>query len=201
MTETRDDQADTPEAAAADPAPASELDKLAAEGLGDPSEAEAEAAEREAAAGDLDPGLAYTDDGAVVMGFDLWFRQVWCGSFQVAAGVTRLDALAPLDGPNEAIEREAARAVYDTALEIEWLRFLIGTDNKWAARALAVGTLVAVKARPVVDQVREKRRAKVEAAKAARQPANDDDRPAAQAANDDPPRPSSPESWQDSYRQ
>lgn len=64
------------------------------------------------------------------------FFEAFKGMFNIAGGFTRLSSLPVSEGDIAA--RDACDAIYDTAAEVSYLRFLIEPSNIWVQRSLVI---------------------------------------------------------------
>lgn len=127
---------------------------------GEPSaQSTGEAVEGEIVGGDGPPGVLSRDQ----------FFEAFRGCFNIGHQFTGLESLAVPANDNTA--RAACDAVYDIALEVEYLRFLIQPGNTWIQRSIAIGAFAVPKYLGVKAEL-EARRAVAEA-KAEREAAND----------------------------
>lgn len=94
--------------------------------------------------------------GAAVLSKDDFFAN-FSGLFNVAAALTHLGTLA-VDTADPAA-RGASDAIYDTAADTPWLRFLIEPSNVWIQRAMALGAFAAPKALAVRAELASRGRA------------------------------------------
>lgn len=101
---------------------------------------------------------AATGQPALVMPFDEWNR-CFCLAFNVSGSVLQLRTLQAVTAATP-YEVDAARAVYDTACEVDALRFLVEPQGKWMQRAAAVGLFGYSLAGAVQHEVAAKRQAK-----------------------------------------
>lgn len=97
------------------------------------------------------------------------FFEAFRGCFNIGHQFTGLQSLAVPANDNAA--RAACDAVYDIALEVEYLRFLIQPGNVWIQRSIAIGAFAVPKYLGVTAEL-DARRAAAEA-KAEREAAND----------------------------
>lgn len=84
------------------------------------------------------------------------FCKVFVGGFNAAHHLTGLRALKIEQGDGAA--QDAAKAIYDTILEVPALHFMLRPGGKWLERALAVGMFALPMARAVKAELLERRR-------------------------------------------
>lgn len=100
------------------------------------------------------------------------FRAAFVAVFNIAGGVSGLQSIA-IDAGEKPKAEACADAIYDTALEVPWLRFLIEPSNIWLQRALVVGMFTIPKALAVRNELAARRR-----------PANDNTEPGGPVRNE-----------------
>ena len=100
-----------------------------------------------------------------VMGRDE-FVALFIGSFQMGAAFTGLQSLK-IEGEETGRAREAASAIYDTALEVPALRWIIQPGNIWMQRALVVLAFTLPKGAAIKAELATRKRPKKPTAAAA----------------------------------
>lgn len=98
--------------------------------------------------GDLGPGV-----GGEVLPRDV-FKKSFIGTFNL--GGNFLPSLAVAPGETESANA-AADALYDSALEVEWLRWLIQPGSVWAARLMCLGAFFIPKAMAARKELQAKK--------------------------------------------
>ncbi len=83
------------------------------------------------------------------------FQAAFIGGFEMGHEYTELQSLKiPSDKENRA--RGCAGALYDTAIDIPALRFLIEPKNKWWGRILAIGMFTVPMSKAIIFELRMK---------------------------------------------
>ncbi|TAL03672.1 MAG: hypothetical protein EPO08_03520 [Rhodospirillaceae bacterium] len=83
------------------------------------------------------------------------FRASFVGSFGVGAIFLPALAIAPDETEKAAA---AADAIYDSALEVAWLRFLVDPQSKWVPRIIAISVFAIPKGKAVMVAIQEKKK-------------------------------------------
>lgn len=92
------------------------------------------------------------------------FREGFVGVFHVGHRLSKLNALA-IDGERVSVAHGAADALYETALDVSWLRWLISPGNKWVQRAFAMGAFAVPLGMATVAELRERQAVKGQTAR------------------------------------
>lgn len=87
------------------------------------------------------------------------FRKTFTGAFNVGGTVTKLRSLCIEPDAMEGAEA-AADAIYDTALEIPWLHWMVEPNNIHVQRAVVIGAFTVPKALAVRGELAARREAR-----------------------------------------
>lgn len=92
------------------------------------------------------------------------FQRTFVGGFDLTHAMSKLQSLK-IDEDGKPRAHGCADAIYDTALDVPSLRFLIQPKNKWWSRIFAIGMFTLPMAKAVSIELRER-----QVARAAKQP-------------------------------
>ncbi|WP_375595857.1 hypothetical protein ABWI00_06065 [Algihabitans albus] len=114
----------------------------------------AQAEAEEAIGGRREAGAGGAPVASDVIHFEAFLEAFKAGHFMAGS---LIGSKALTSAPQDPACEPAARAIYDTCLEVEYFRFLIRPEGKWMQRALAVGAFALPTAMGVAAELRQKR--------------------------------------------